>query len=306
VKRGSYTSHILAARETGFDERKVLGQRKLPPSEIREGVADKGRTLATMRLRAFTGEVHMHHISKPQDQARILAKALKELNLNVKHQDALEVVAKVMGHKNWKTMSAAYKAAQESAKQATPAILPPLPILGPEDGYLFEGCVTIDVTMSADVVVRAHSKKQAQELLPLAAKEQFPRGFANDDGNFLSLDDFYLGDESAVENLSKPEFENDGDHYGRGDWKDERYEYAIHMSRDNPDSSDDDERADVSVTLVLTSRQNWQVSCKKDITDYQVQRDDIASWIEECVDEGDFDEDFDELKAELEKKLQEM
>jgi len=248
----------------------------------------------------------MHHIPQPQDQARILKKALEKLNLDIKHQDALQVIAQVMGHKNWKTMSAA------AAAPIPPAPIPvaepdvEIPLWGPADGKVYEGLVTVDMTMSGYVKVRAHSLAEARQSLRNAGHAQFPRGFEVDEGNYRGPSDFYLGDEDGVTREGKPapEITTEGDHFGMADWKEDGLEYRIAMSRVNPDSNpeeeDDAEGEDswsaVEVTLRLMNSAGVFVT--KVITGYQV-HSDFADWLQVCINEGDFVEDFEELIAEL-------
>lgn len=245
----------------------------------------------------------MHHIPKPQDQARILETALKAMNIRLPHQDALQVIAKVMGYKDWKTMSAAGKEALAIVE--APAVVERVParepeIMGPEDGDLYEALMTVDMTLSARIRVRAESDAQARELLSQAAAEQYPQGFEVDE-NYRGSCDFYLGDPDGVTNLSQPEIETEGDHYGRGDWQDERFTYKIIMSRPNSDCSDEEEWSKVEVTLVVEHESGAKAS--KDVQDYEVHGDNLGDWIQECIDEGDFDEQFDALVEQLEEKL---
>lgn len=246
----------------------------------------------------------MHHIPKPQDQARILEAALKSLNLNLPHQAALQVIAKVMGHKDWKTMSAASKEAP-TVVQAPPVVEPAparaIEILGPEDGDLYEALMTVDMTLSGTVRVRAHNDEEARHLLREAAQQQYPQGFEVDDGNYRGPSDYYMGGDDGLVNLSQPEIEYEGDHFGRGDWKDERFEYKIIMSRSNSDSSDEADWGQVEVSLVVGVEGG--VSVSKDIPDYEVHSSNLGNWIEECIDNGDFDDEFDKLVMQLEQKL---
>jgi hypothetical protein len=245
----------------------------------------------------------MHHIPKPQDQARLLEKALKDLNFTVKHQDALQLIARVMGHKDWKTMSAAIASTPEFAPVVVASAIPhTLPaMLGPDDGDIYEGMVTVDMTLSGYVKVRAHSREEAQQLLREAGHAQYPHGFEVDDGNYRGPSDFYLADPNAVENLSEVVFDRDGDFWGNAKWKGERFQYEIDMSRDEPDSSDEDHWAAVSVTLTVSDSTGTKVT--EDITDYEVHNDNLAEWIEECIDNGDFDEQLEELAEKLLQKL---
>lgn len=141
----------------------------------------------------------MHHIPKPQDQARIVKSELRAMNLVIPHQDALELVAKVMGFKDWKTMSGS---ALELALPTAPNLQMPtrtaIPLIGPEDGDIYEGLVTVDMTLSARIQVRAYDKEEAQRLLREAGHAQYPTAFEVDDGNYRGPSDFYLGDSDAV------------------------------------------------------------------------------------------------------------
>lgn len=247
----------------------------------------------------------MHHIPKPQDQARILETALKAMDIRLPHQDALQVIAKVMGYKDWKTMSAASKeslAVVEAAPVVERAPASEPEIRGPADGKLYEGLVTVDMTLSARIQVRAYNEAQAQELLCEAGHAQYPQGFEVDE-NYRGSCDFYLGDPSAITNLSlgEVEYESDGDHYGRAEWQDERFTYKIIMSRPNSDCSDEEEWSKVEVTLVVEDESGTKVS--QEVPDYEVHTDNLGDWIEECIDNGDFDEQFDALVERLEEKL---
>lgn len=241
----------------------------------------------------------MHHIPKPQDQARILAKALKNLNVDVKHQDALELIAKVMGHKNWKTMSAAIDATPAVAPSAAiPHTIPD--ILGPADGDVYEALVTVDMTLSARIKVRADSPEEAQTLLREAGAAQYPRGFEVDE-NYRGSCDFYLGDPDDITNLSEVEYSSEGNHYGSATWADERYSYKLEISRSEPDNSDEDESSNCTLTLTISAENGVKVTLEDD--DYEIHNDDLAEWLEEACDEGDFDDKIDDLIEKLEKKL---
>lgn len=238
----------------------------------------------------------MHHLPQPKDQARIFKAALKNLNLEVKHQDALEVLAKIGGFKDWQTMSAMPPSAAtgpEKEALSSPAII------GPDDGDLYEALVTVDVSMTARIRVRAHSKDKAEELFSLAGVHQFPGEFELDEGNHHGVGDFYLGDSVAVQNLSEPIIEG-SNASASAKWRDEAYEYRVEMSRDEPDCSDDERRANVTVTLVVSAGPT--LSCNRTLRDYQV-HDDLRGWLRDCVAEGDFTEDLEKLAARLTRKV---
>lgn len=238
----------------------------------------------------------MQHQPQPKDQARILKAALNELNLGIKHQDALEVVAKMMGFRDWKTMSATFERVEEDKKAEARALST---IMGPEDGQLYEALVTVDQTMSATVRVRAHSKSEAEELLSEAGQAQFPHGFTLDDGNYRGVGDFYF-DSEDVENISKPEYDQDGEHYGTARWSDGQFDYGITLSRNEPDTSNEDRWAKCTVTLTVSQ---GEVSVSKDLRGYECHDDEPASHLQDCVDEGDFDEDFEKLANKLKRQL---
>ena len=255
----------------------------------------------------------MHHLPKPQDQARILKDALKALNLGVKHQDALEVVAKMMGFRNWKTLSATSLEAETSSPPgATPKAEEPVVLKGPADGDIYEAFVTIGeagVTMSARIQVRAYSLEDARELLPVAGFAQFPKGFEIDEGNWPRSSEFYLGDPNDVENISNPgsgdtievEFDHHGEDWGSAKWSEGGFDYLIMMNRLEPDNGgDEDAWAQCEITITV-SRDG--VKCEEVIKDYECHRDNLAEWLEECWDHGDFNEEILRLTEELKKKL---
>ena len=244
----------------------------------------------------------MHHIPKPQDQARILENALKEMGTSVEHQVALQLIAKVMGHKNWKTMSAAVGSVPQMAPSvAIPHRLPEM--LGPEDGDIYEALVTVDMTLSGRVKVRAYSEDEAKALFGQAGEAQYPHGFELDEGNYRGACDFYL-DSDSVENLTgvvrEVEFDGQGSYYGSATWTDERFTYKIDVSRDNPDSSDEDEESKATLSITISDAAGNNVS---EDFDYEVHNDNLADYLEETLDDGDFDEDIDKLVAKLEEKL---
>lgn len=130
----------------------------------------------------------------PQDQARILMDELKTLGLTLPYQQALQAIARVMGYKNWKTMS---------AMQAEKPSAPPAPapsdesqadeIVGTE-GPVFLVPVSVEMSMTAWIKARGTTEEDAKEAAREHAAAIFPQGFELDDGNHRSLGDFYCGD----------------------------------------------------------------------------------------------------------------
>ena len=242
----------------------------------------------------------MHHQPKPQDQARILKAALKTLKLDIKHQDALEVAAKMMGYRDWKTMSASSVESVKAPVMEVVKVAQPIPLSGPSDGDIYEGLVVVSETRSAMVRVRAHSREEAVEMLPEAGRDQYPRGFELDEGNYKGLDDFHVCDDDSVENVTGVQFESEGNYFARADWKDEEgREFYIGMTRDEPDSGSDDRRAQVTVDLVVEFN---GVSCSSEDSDYQV-HGDLQAHLEQAFEEGDFDIELQALLEQLTEKL---
>jgi len=239
----------------------------------------------------------MKNVPQPQEQARILKAALKGLGLNVGHQAALQVVAQVMGVRDWPTLSASFDAAQAHRNAQATALAA---IVGPEDGNLYESLVTVDQTLSARIRVRAHSAEEAQQLLRTAGHAQYPHGFELDEGNYRGSADFYLGDSNAVVNLSEPVFDDDGatDFSAGATWHDETYKYRIEVSRDEPDCSDDNRRARTTEVLRV-SRDGVEVSREA----RRAVWDELENYVRDVIEDGDFDDVFAELAAKVERKL---
>lgn len=238
----------------------------------------------------------MKNVPQPKEQARVLKAALAQLGLNLKHQDALTVVASMMGVRDWPTLSANFEAAEEQRQTAQKLLSR---IDGPSDGDLFEALVTVDQTMSARIRVRAHSLEDAKQMFGSAACAQYPHGFELDEGNYRGSGDFYLGDSNDVENLSEPDIESGcGDFSASATWRDDRFSFRIDLSRDEGDSSDDDRRARVTECITVS------------FGDVNVQRTrrlevygNLGDYLSEVLDDGDYDDVFDELSAKLERKL---
>jgi len=237
----------------------------------------------------------MHHVPQPQDQARILKSVLETFGIPLPHRKALEAVARVMGYKDWQTHSAAFTQ-EQAAKHAKAQVLQTIP--GPADGDLYEALVTVDQTLSARIRVRAHSEEEARQALSTAGAAQYPHGFEVDDGNYRGTADFYLGDPDAIENLSKPEFYDNDNFWAKVTWRDEHFAYAIDLSRDEPDVSSDERRSKVTGKLSV-SRDGATQEQEVRLNVYG----HLETFLEACLDEGDFDERFEKLKKRLMSQL---
>jgi hypothetical protein len=243
------------------------------------------------RLRALKKDINMHHVPQPQDQARILKSVLETFGIPLPHRKALEAVARVMGYKDWQTHSAAFTQ-EQAAKHAKAQALQTIP--GPADGDLYEALVTVDQTLSARIRVRAHSDEEARQALSSAGAAQYPHGFEVDEGNYRGTADFYLGDPDAIENLSEPELYDNDDFWAKATWRDEQFGYEIELSRDEPDVSNDERRSKVTCFLRL-SRDGATQEQQSRLNVYG----HLGTYLEECIEEGDFDENFAKLTKRL-------
>lgn len=233
----------------------------------------------------------MHHVPQPQDQARILKAVLEEFGVKLPHRKALEAIARVMGHKDWQTHSAAFES-DRTAKSAKEAVLGT--VSGPADGDLYEALVTVDQSLSARIRVRARDDDEAQRLLREAGATQYPHGFEVDEGNYRGSSDFYLGDPASMENLSKPEFYDNDNFWAKVTWSDEQFAYGIELSRDEPDVSNDERRSKVTGTL-SASRNGATFELQTRLNVYG----HLESFLEAGLAEGDFVEHFEKLKKRV-------
>lgn len=237
----------------------------------------------------------MHHVPQPQDQARILKAVLEDFGIKLPHRKALEAIARVMGHKDWQTHSAAF-VQEQAAKHLKAQALQAIP--GPEDGDLYEALVTVDQTLSARVRVRAYNEEEAKERLREAGAAQYPHGFEVDDGNYRGSSDFYLGDPDSVENLSEPQFYDNDNFWAKVTWKDEQVAYSIELSRDEPDVSSDERRSKVTGTLTVShDRATQEQTVRLNVYGH------LETFLEACLNEGDFDERLEKLKTRLLSQL---
>lgn len=237
----------------------------------------------------------MHHVPQPQDQARILTAVLNEFGIKLPHRKALEAIARVMGHKDWQTHSAAFEH-EQAARNAKATALQT--ILGPQNGDLYEALVTVDQTLSARIRVRAHDDEEAQRLLREAGAAQYPHGFEVDEGNYRGTSDFYLGDPSALENLSEPQFYDNDNFWAKATWQDEQFAYGIELTRSEPDVSNDERRAKVECLLSI-SRDGCTVEQESRLSVYG----HLETHLEACIAEGDYDEAFDKLRKRVLQQL---
>jgi hypothetical protein len=141
----------------------------------------------------------MQNVPNPKDQAKLLTKFLKDQGLSLAHQDSLEAIAKVMGFKNWKTMAATPAGSRVECKVPTkPAATAIEYIPGPSEVPVYSVPVTVEVTMTAYIKVRAFNVDQAVELALERATDIYPRTFEFDEGNSRKGDDFYCPNEGDV------------------------------------------------------------------------------------------------------------
>ncbi|MCC5611337.1 hypothetical protein LC612_32485 [Nostoc sp. CHAB 5834] len=140
----------------------------------------------------------MQTIPAPQDQARILMDELKSKGFTLPYQQALQAIARVMGYKNWKTMSAL----QAGKPSATPAPAPsdesPADEVVGTEGAVFLVPVSVEMSMTAWIKARGTSEEDAKQAAREHAAAIYPQGFELDDGNHRKLGDFYCGDAEMV------------------------------------------------------------------------------------------------------------
>lgn len=142
-------------------------------------------------------------------QAKKLVSMLQAHQGPVQYQDALELLAQLNGFKNWKTMSAALSpdkapcagAQPEPAVEETRGLR--LQVPGehhtfiqdsvPGTGFLYRVPITVDVTQTALVLVRAEDEDDAIELAKtLVAEGGAPMEL--DDSNYRGRADYYCPD----------------------------------------------------------------------------------------------------------------
>ena len=247
-------------------------------------------------------------------QAAALRKYLKELGLELSHQHSLEAIAKVAGFKNWKTMSASTPVAPVAQSHSSESVGRLNEITGPLDGALYKVPVTVEVTETCWIELRAHNKALAIEAALNRAVYQYPKGFEADEGNTKKFDDFYCPDSDSIEVLeegtaepvvlpqlgvsdfdadSKDGAENSG---MRGEfWVDtfeQEYRLWAELNPHEPDNSNDEIRSKCDLTIRLEfgegSEQEGEVLAKICIP-YQYYGSDYlrGAHLEELFDDGD-------------------
>jgi hypothetical protein len=218
----------------------------------------------------------MHKVPQPKDQARILKAYLAESGITLSHQRALEALAKVMGFKNWKTMSAHVSPNAEpvpAPNSDTPmaqTLQPRIP--GPAAGQLFSVPITVPVTMTATFQVRAMDPESAIDEARVFARDEGTQCFTLDEGNLHQLADFYCPDPDSVElveggtateplpDLTKEDFDKStalvANNMGTlGEFwiqsTDGLYELSATLASNDPDNSNDRLRAQCVLTIAL-------------------------------------------------------
>lgn len=233
----------------------------------------------------------MHHTPSLKDQAVTLKQQLALAGITLAHQKTLPIVAAMNGHSSW-DIAVAHEQAQADAKAVCKAAV--AVVQGSPDGDLYQGMVTVDQTMSANIRVYAKSEEEAISRLSEAGRAQFPHGFSVDEGNYRGDSDFYIGDTSEVRNVSEPDINTDNDFSGDVTWQDKDFTYCVDMSRNEPDSSSDDRRAKVTALYSLkTPFSEVRATAKHEA------HSDLRSFLEECLDDGSFDITFEVLKRRL-------
>jgi hypothetical protein len=254
-----------------------------------------------MRLRADYLKGHyMHHIPHPKEQAKTLMQLAKARGWKLGNQDALEIVAEMLGFKSWQACSASIV---ESATQVTAEEVGPETRVAPCDAkegkHLFAANVTADTTMTARLAVWATDRNDAiEKLIEFGGKlwKQADSVFEQDEGN-QDADDVYLGDEDDIEELSSLEIDGD-DMCACAGWADERASYRVWFTRDEPDHADDSRRSAVTVSLECTPNLKGAARVEKELAGdagYVCSEDNLRAELRHAVTEGDFEDEFDKL-----------
>lgn len=236
----------------------------------------------------------MHHAPDIKSKAAVLRKLLlDDFNLQLPLQRSLEYAARLDGHKDWQTASAALQVGASEDETA-------LHVVPCEDRTgcdFYTALATVDVTMSAHIGVWAKNKGDAAQSIREHAQELYlaSKGFEIDEGNHRRACDFYMND--SLECVSKPEVEGDDSYVDVMFQVDENYR-RVQLSRNEPDHARDDRRARVETTLTL-SKGVTSVSrtFRSDV------HGSLPSYARTAIDEGDFDDEFNRLGGRLQKAL---
>ncbi len=140
-----------------------------------------------------------------------IGRQLSKLDAKVPHTKLLHAVAASLGESDWQVLvhstSAEPQAPQATDEQGSgwTANSGAQPYI-PGSGYLWRVPVTVDASMTAFVKVRARDKEEAMSLARRFAADGNAR-FEVDEGNYRSLADHYIGDNSddAVHRLPDDE-----------------------------------------------------------------------------------------------------
>lgn len=145
-----------------------------------------------------------------QDVKAQAKRLMKLLPTPVPYQEALEKIAQIHGYKNWQTFSAQLQNQETAAPvgMVPPDLAEPEQATIPGEGRLFRIPLTVDMTMSADIFVRAPDRFEAVVVARDFAVDNLQL-FTLDDGNYRASGDYYCGDDDAIEELTfdAPRFE---------------------------------------------------------------------------------------------------
>lgn len=133
------------------------------------------------------------------EQAKTLARRLRahlqKAGVRVSHSKMLHAVAASIGKTDWQVLFHQQKPSAQSAQR--PCDDQPAQPCIPGNGPLWLVPVTVDATMTAQVLVRANDKDSASLLARQFAAQGHAR-FEVDDGNCRSMDDYYVADPDSV------------------------------------------------------------------------------------------------------------
>lgn len=232
----------------------------------------------------------MHKTPNQHEQIARMVNYFQQQGISVTDEQALHAIATALGYAKPSDYVATFMQVNAGVGPK-----PGLALVGPADGRIYQALVTVDVTESAMVRVRAYNEEEAEGLFPEAAQLQYPHGFELDD-NAPDLSKFYLGDPEAI--FEDYPLEVYGDSFSAdATWTDSGRNYRIQASRDEPDNADDDMRAAVSLMLTITDATGKSVT--NELNEFTVHDDSLSVWLEEAIGEGDFESHFEELLKNL-------
>lgn len=152
---------------------------------------------------------------KIKKQARLLVRALAAQTGPLQYQDALEVLAQLNGHKDWKTMSALLERTPVPV-ECESEVPNGFPVIEtnhqrfaqsevPGEGFLYRVPVCVDTSMSCVVLVRAKDRDEAiDRARTLVSEGKAP--LEVDEGIYRGRADYYCPDSSddAVFRVAEP------------------------------------------------------------------------------------------------------